>query len=90
MGFLTHFRYFQHTELQLVALSALRLIAPGPCIASTPPDHILHPDKMLFKRIVYLIILSPLSPLPLLYIYSFPPFQFYFYKHADIHKIRLL
>eukprot|EP00026_Physarum_polycephalum_P001739 Phypoly_transcript_01741.p1 GENE.Phypoly_transcript_01741~~Phypoly_transcript_01741.p1 ORF type:complete len:1057 (+),score=244.85 Phypoly_transcript_01741:163-3171(+) len=45
--------YLQHIELQLLALSSLRLIAPGPCIASTPHDHILHPDKMLFKRIIY-------------------------------------
>ncbi len=44
-----------HVELQALALQALTLIAPGPNIASTSPEHILHPDKMLFKRMMYLL-----------------------------------
>lgn len=45
--------HLQHPELQSLALDTLRLIAPGPSIASTPAEHILHPDKMLFKRLMY-------------------------------------
>ena len=36
--------------LQFQALKALTLYCPGPRIASTPPTHDLHPDKMFFKR----------------------------------------
>jgi hypothetical protein len=40
----------QQPPLQFQALKALTLYIPGPRIASTPPGHDLHPDRMFFKR----------------------------------------
>lgn len=47
MSFLT---LHQQPPLQFQALLAITLYLPGPRIASTPVNHDLHPDKMLFKR----------------------------------------
>jgi len=38
--------------LQFQALRALTLFVPGPRIASTPTESVLHPSKMFFKKLV--------------------------------------
>lgn len=45
-------RYMDTPEIQVICLKILRLYCPGPRIASTGTDSLLHPNKQFFKKLV--------------------------------------
>eukprot|EP01128_Nolandella_sp_AFSM9_P010431 TRINITY_DN7206_c0_g1_i1.p1 TRINITY_DN7206_c0_g1~~TRINITY_DN7206_c0_g1_i1.p1 ORF type:complete len:1094 (+),score=255.51 TRINITY_DN7206_c0_g1_i1:127-3408(+) len=46
-------QFSDQPPLQLQALRAISLFAPGPRVASTPRDSLLHPSQMYFKKVLF-------------------------------------